>query len=104
MTNSAHKAWDAAYAARPQDPTLSQQITIDIVGSRCIYINDHRVQGGKPYASENLPTVTKTTTVRDVLNAFTVSDLRAYLAEKERIDAFISGVHAYRNAREGGAA
>lgn len=22
---------------------------------RCIYINDHRVVGGKPYVSENLP-------------------------------------------------
>jgi hypothetical protein len=30
-------------------------LTVTVVGRRCVYINDYRVAGSKPYVSENLP-------------------------------------------------
>lgn len=32
----------------------SELIEITVVGKRCVYINDYRVAGAKPYVSENL--------------------------------------------------
>lgn len=34
---------------------MNKKVTITVVGRRCVYINDYRVAGGKPYVSENLP-------------------------------------------------
>ena len=34
---------------------MSENVEIVIVGKRCVYINDYRVAGAKPYVSENLP-------------------------------------------------
>jgi len=31
------------------------KVEIVVVGQRCVYINDYRVAGRKPYVSENLP-------------------------------------------------
>lgn len=97
-----HKYWEEAYAKRPLSETCSREITIDIVGSRCIYINDHRVQGGKPYASENLPTTSKKTTVRDVLEAFSIDEINEFLKEKIAIEAYCAGLRNYRDAEQKG--
>jgi hypothetical protein len=47
--------WNAAYKLRPLNPNCDRKIEITIVGKRCIYINDYRVQGGKSYVSQSLP-------------------------------------------------
>ena len=93
MTN----IWNKAYAKRPLSESCSREISIDIVGDRCIYINDTRVQGGKPYVSENLPTKSKKTTVREVLDAFSEQDIRDYLEERIAVKAYCHGINNYRD-------
>lgn len=92
------KEWNEAYDKRPLNPKCSKVIDISIVGDRCIYINDYRVQGGKPYVSEGLPQKTKTTTIREVLNAFSAEEIEAYLREKIAVDAYCAGLRNYRDA------
>lgn len=94
------ESWGKAYHLRPLNALCSKEIEITIVGKRCVYINDHRVQGAKPYVSENLPHETRTTTVRDVLDAFSVEAIQAYLEEKIAIDAYCAGLRAYRDAQK----
>lgn len=90
--------WNKAYQDRPLNPKCDRVIEIAIVGKRCVYIDDHRVQGGKPYVSENLPYDSRNTTVRDVLEAFSTEDIHAYLEEKIAIDAYCAGLRNYRDA------
>ena len=90
--------WNIAYNKRPLNEKCSRVIEIDIVGNRCVYINNHRVEGGKPYASENLPSKIKKTTVREVLDAFSRDDILAYLEEKIAIESYCSGLRNYRDA------
>lgn len=91
-------AWNAASKLSPTSPVCDRPIEIMIVGKRCIYINDHRVQGGKPYVSENLPYESRTTTVRDVLEAFSLDEILAYVREKIAVDAYYAGCRNYRDA------
>jgi hypothetical protein len=93
-------AWDGAYEKRPLNEICSKQITIDIVGKRCVYINDHRVVGGKPYESENLPTDSRTLTIRDVLSAFSDEQLRAFMEERQSINSYCSGLRNFRDSME----
>lgn len=65
---------------------FDRDIFIDIVGNRCIYINNYRVQGNKPYMSEHIPQDSRMTTVRKVLNAFTRDDIEAYLKDRYGVD------------------
>lgn len=95
------KAWNEAYADQPRRSECSRKINIDIVSNRCIYINDTRVWGGKPYASEGLSTTSRETTVRDILSAFSIDDLQQYIAEKNAINAYFDGMRRFRdNLRE----
>lgn len=50
---------------------MTRPIPIDltIVGKRCVYLNDYRIAGGKPYVSENLPQHSFEVTVEDILAA-----------------------------------
>ena len=43
------KVWQETYDARPADDLCARQITVDVVGTRCVYLNNHRIAGGKPY-------------------------------------------------------
>lgn len=90
--------WSKAYDKRPQNPLCSREIDITIVGERCVYVDATRVAGGKPYVSENLPSLSKATTVRDVLSAFTEEELLAYLAERREVNAYCAGLRAFRDA------
>lgn len=49
---------------------------------RCIYVNDHRIVGDKPYVSENLPFIDKNTTVGKVLKAFSIEELQSAINDK----------------------
>ena len=69
--------------AAPGTPTADMLVSVDVVAKRCVYINDFRVAGDKPYVSENLPSHTLKTTLGDVLRAFHPDDVRKALAEQE---------------------
>lgn len=58
------------------------KIEICVVAKRCVYINNYRVCGGKPYASEGLPQHSFDATVKDVLGAFSTDQISAYLTSK----------------------
>ena len=62
------------------DEICNRVIELVIVGERCVYINNSRIEGSKPYASENLPHQHKETTVAKVLGAFSIREIEAYLA------------------------
>lgn len=91
-------AFSKAYDKRPTDPLCEREIEIHVVGGRCIYVNDHRVAGGKPYVSENLPSKTMMTTVREVLEAFTEAEILAHLFERRERNAYCAGARAHRDA------
>jgi hypothetical protein len=61
---------------------MSKPIEIIIVGSRCVYINDYRVAGSKPYVSENLPHQTFHANLADILDAFALDDLQKAVDER----------------------
>lgn len=48
---------------------LAKIIEIVVVSKRCVYINDYRVAGDKPYVSENLPQHSFTVSVQQIINA-----------------------------------
>jgi len=54
-------------------------IEIMIVGTRCVYLNNYRIAGSKPYVSENLPHWIFRTSIEDVLAAFSLDEIRATL-------------------------
>ena len=58
------------------------KIEICVVGKRCVYINDYRVAGSKPYVTENLPQHTFNVNVADILDAFSTEQIEAYLVSK----------------------
>ena len=98
MTINPNEIWNEAWLQRPINHVLERDIDITIVGSRCVYINDHRVQGGKPYVSENLSHDVRKTKLREVLDAFTVEKIKAYLEHKISHDAFCHGLRSFRDA------
>ncbi len=61
---------------------MSKPIEITVVGSRCVYINDYRVAGSKPYVSENLPHQTFRANLEDILDAFALDDLQRVVDER----------------------
>ena len=58
---------------------LETPIEITVVGKRCVYINDYRVAGGKPWVSENLPQHSFNVTLKDILDALPRKTVRAIL-------------------------
>ncbi len=70
-------------------PAIDKPIQITVVGKRCVYINDYRVAGGKPYVSEELPSHDLNTTLGEILSAFDDADIsRALKERKARRKAF----------------
>lgn len=64
-------------------PTTDKPIQITVVGKRCVYINDYRVAGGKPYVSEELPSHDFNTTLGEILSAFDEADISRALKERK---------------------
>lgn len=85
---------------RPTEKLLDKETTITIVGSRCIYINDHRSWGGKPYVSESLPYTERKVTVRDLTDAFSLDELMSAIKERLEREAFYHGLRSYMNTLE----
>jgi len=70
-----------ARATEPKRPVGNREIEVEVVGKRCVYVDNYRIAGGKPYVSEGLPSYTLKTRLRDVLEAFSEADILAVLAE-----------------------
>lgn len=69
-------------------PTIDRasEIEIVVVGTRCVYIGNHRVAGGKPYVSENLPERRFKSTVGEILSALGIEENQTPIdAEAARI-------------------
>ncbi len=82
--------WNTVHKTKPTNPLCEKHITVDIVGKRCVYLNDYRIAGGKPYVSENLPQRSMNLTVREALEAFSIKELEAYIAEKKERNEYFS--------------
>lgn len=63
---------------------MDKKIEICVVGKRCVYINDFRVAGGKPYVSENLPQHLFHVLAQDIFEAFSTDQIKAELKRRER--------------------
>lgn len=90
----------AYWAARPTEPLLERETAVQVVGERCVYVNDYRVAGGKPYYSENLPNQRFKTAVRNVLDAFPDEILEAALRERNARRKHNEAWQKARQARE----
>lgn len=89
--------FNAIYDAKPTNPLCDKQIDVCVVGKRCVYLNSHRIAGGKPYISENLPQHEFNLTVRDALKAFSVKELEAYISEKNQREKYFADYHSNKN-------
>lgn len=78
----------------PKCPVGDQSIEVSVVGERCVYINNHRVAGGKPWGAVDLSSHALRTTLKDVLSAFNPDEIRAALAEREAERAYYTAFHA----------
>ena len=94
--NPFNKIWNE----KPTSELCDRLIEIDVVGKRCIYINNHRVEGGKPYVSENLPSMIKKTPLRELLDAFSDKEIRAYLKEKRERKKYFDNYHTEQASNE----
>lgn len=92
----AEKLWETL----PDRPVRSKPIEVYVVGKRCVYVNDYRVAGGKPYYSENLPAHTLKTTLGEVLDAFSVADIEAALAESKAHAIHLAKYHQAKHAED----
>ena len=68
--------------SEPKTPVSDTPVEVYVVAKRCVYVNDYRIAGSKPYYSENLPSHTLMTKLGDVLAAFTDQQIKDALAEK----------------------
>jgi len=93
--------FNAVWDNQPAKPVSDTPIEITVVGRRCVYINNYRSAGGKPYVSENLPSFDHKTTIGEVLAAFTEKQVRAYLREQKAMRDYFSAYHAARAGSEG---
>lgn len=79
---------------RPVSPVCDKPIEVSVVGRRCVYVNNYRIAGGKPYVSEGLPSHEFTTTIGEVIDAFTPEDIRAALKERDAYRKWLRARHA----------
>ena len=86
--------FNAVWDNRPAAPARDKPIEVTVVGRRCVYVNNYRVAGGKPYYSENLPQHDFKTTLGEVLDAFSEADIRAALKEKKARADYFKAYHA----------
>ena len=61
-------------------------LTVTVVGRRCVYINDYRVAGSKPYVSENLPSWSFEADINDLRYAIGRRPSSANKALQSRIE------------------
>ncbi len=84
----------------PLTPARDRAIDVDVVGRRCVYVNSYRVAGGKPYVSEGLSSYTLTTTLGNVLDAFSETEIMAALREAKGKRDYWTAFHAAKSAEQ----
>jgi hypothetical protein len=94
----ADEDWNAVWEGAPASPKRDTPVEVSVVGRRCVYVNNYRVAGGKPYLSENLPSHDLMTSLGEVLDAFAESDILAALAEKKARAEYFAAYHARKKA------
>lgn len=92
----ASEIWDN----RPASPVRDTPIEIQVVGKRCIYINNYRAAGGKPYYSENLLSFEHRTTLGEVLDSFSDAQIKAAVSEKKARQKYFLKHHEKQKAAE----
>ena len=90
--------FNAVWRDQPPAPVRDTPVEISVVGRRCVYVNNYRVAGGKPYVSENLPHHELKTTLGEVLDAFTDEQVHAALREKKARKDYFAAYHARQAA------
>lgn len=91
--------FNAVYDARP-NKVLSTPTEVHVVAKRCVYLNDYRIAGGKPYASENLPSHMFNATLGDIVSAFGTEKLEAAIAEFKEQRQYFADYHAWKAGLE----
>lgn len=99
-TNAQHtpqfsEDFNEVYANRP-NAILATPIEVSVVAKRCVYVNDYRIAGSKPYHSENLPSHQFTSTLKDIIDAFSEDQLLAAIAERKEQNAYFKAYHAWK--------
>lgn len=61
----------------------NNKVEFTIYQDRCVWINDRRVAGKKVYLSENIKPQIMSTTLENVLDAFSIEDIESYIADKK---------------------
>ena len=92
--------YETVWANRPAMPVRDTPITVMVVGKRCVYMNDRRVAGGKPYVSEQLTSHNLTTTLGDILDAFSDADIKKALKERQARNRYFNDYHTRVKAAE----
>lgn len=98
FTDFSSEGFSAVWDARPPAPVGDKPIVVTVVGRRCVYVHNHRIAGGKPYVSENLPSHDLKTTLGDVLDAFSEDEILAALTEKRARKDYFAAYHAAKKA------
>lgn len=84
------------WEARPASPVRDTEVEVCVVGRRCVYVNNHRIAGSKPYVSEGLPSHTLKTTLGNVLDCLSEREIRAAMREARTRQKYFA---AYREAK-----
>lgn len=79
---------------KPASPVADTSIEVSVVGRRCVYLNDYRIAGSKPYYSENIPSYNLTANVRDVITALGKEKILAAMTEMDAERAYYTAYHA----------
>jgi hypothetical protein len=90
--------FNAVWLARPKTPVGDTLVEVHVVAQRCVYINNYRVAGSKPYVSEGLPSHNLKTTLDNVLSAFREEDILVALEEKRVTAEYFAAYHARKAA------
>lgn len=65
--------------------TLSKVIEIDVYMGRCIYINDYRVVGSKPYVDEDFEKYVTKCKLFDLLESIDFGDIENFVEYKKSL-------------------
>lgn len=85
--------WNAVRDAQPPAPNCDMPVEVEVVARRCVYVNNYRVAGSKPYHGEGLSRHTLQTTLGEVLEAFTEKQIRAALREQKARRDYYALIH-----------
>lgn len=87
---------NAMFENAPAEAVSKTAIEVTVVGKRCVYVNDYRVAGGKPYYSESLSSHNLKCSIGDVLEAFSEEQILAAVAERKARRDYFADYHAAR--------